>query len=113
MVYFGVEDTAAAMQLGLEAAEEVSKAFIQPIKLEFEKVGRVVGEGAEVGASQLTRSCLQSGAGGWRWAVNGACLPAAPLPASTQPSAITLRLTPLAPSPPQVYNPYLLISKKR
>ena len=39
MVYFGVEDTATAMQLGLEAAEEVSKAFIKPIKLEFEKVG--------------------------------------------------------------------------
>ncbi|PRW18348.1 DNA polymerase delta catalytic subunit [Chlorella sorokiniana] len=38
MVYFGVEDTATAMQLGLEAAEEVSKAFIKPIKLEFEKV---------------------------------------------------------------------------
>lgn len=38
MVYFGVDDTAAAMQLGLEAAEEVSKAFIKPIKLEFEKV---------------------------------------------------------------------------
>nr|BAE48221.1 DNA polymerase delta subunit [Chlorella sorokiniana] len=38
MVYFGVDDVAAAMQLGLEAAAEVSKAFIKPIKLEFEKV---------------------------------------------------------------------------
>lgn len=38
-MYFGVDDVAAAMQLGLEAAAEVSKAFIKPIKLEFEKVG--------------------------------------------------------------------------
>ena len=47
MVYFGVDDTATAMKLGEEAAEEVSKAFIKPIKLEFEKVSRVgVGVGA-------------------------------------------------------------------
>ncbi|KAL4435029.1 hypothetical protein ABPG77_003854 [Micractinium sp. CCAP 211/92] len=38
MVYFGVDDVATAMKLGEEAAAEVSKAFIQPIKLEFEKV---------------------------------------------------------------------------
>ncbi|PSC71316.1 DNA polymerase delta catalytic subunit [Micractinium conductrix] len=38
MINFGVEDNATAMQLGLEAAEEVSKAFIKPIKLEFEKI---------------------------------------------------------------------------
>ena len=38
MVHFGVEDVATAMRLGEEAAGEVSKAFIKPIKLEFEKV---------------------------------------------------------------------------
>jgi DNA polymerase delta subunit 1 len=38
MVLFGVEDTAKAMDLGREAAEEVSATFIKPIKLEFEKV---------------------------------------------------------------------------
>ena len=38
MVCFGVDDVKAAMDLGLEAAAEVSKAFVKPIKLEFEKV---------------------------------------------------------------------------
>jgi DNA polymerase delta subunit 1 len=52
MVSFGVEDTGEAMRLGLEAAEEVSKAFIQPIKLEFEKVGRLAVAGCLPG-SQL------------------------------------------------------------
>lgn len=45
MVYFGVDDVATAMKLGEEAAAEVSKAFIQPIKLEFEKVGCPPGGG--------------------------------------------------------------------
>jgi hypothetical protein len=53
MVYFGVDDTATAMKLGEEAAEEVSKAFIKPIKLEFEKVSRV-GAGALEGTLQGT-----------------------------------------------------------
>jgi len=53
MVYFGVEDTATAMQLGLEAAEEVSKAFIKPIKLEFEKVGGRVQAGMRCTATEL------------------------------------------------------------
>ena len=39
MVCFGCDDVKTAMELGLEAAEEVSKAFIKPIRLEFEKVG--------------------------------------------------------------------------
>ena len=38
MVLFGTEDRAEAMRLGLQAATEVSKLFIKPIKLEFEKV---------------------------------------------------------------------------
>jgi DNA polymerase delta subunit 1 len=38
MVKFGTEDRAEAMRLGKIAAEEVSKKFIKPIKLEFEKI---------------------------------------------------------------------------
>ncbi|CAO4379261.1 unnamed protein product [Caenorhabditis nigoni] len=38
MVKFGVENVAQAMEIGLEAAKEVSKIFTPPIKLEFEKV---------------------------------------------------------------------------
>lgn len=38
MVKFGTSDIAKAMVLGKEAAEFVSKHFISPIKLEFEKV---------------------------------------------------------------------------
>jgi hypothetical protein len=37
MVHFRVADTAEAMRLGKEAAAAVSKAFPNPIKLEFEK----------------------------------------------------------------------------
>ena len=39
MVHFKVPGVARAMELGREAAEFVSKTFIKPIKLEFEKVG--------------------------------------------------------------------------
>ena len=38
MVHFKVPQVARAMELGREAAEFVSKTFIKPIKLEFEKV---------------------------------------------------------------------------
>ena len=38
MVKFGTKDRAEAMRLGKEAAELVSKEFIAPIKLEFEKI---------------------------------------------------------------------------
>lgn len=38
MVKFGVESVAEAMDLGREAAASVSKQFVSPIKLEFEKV---------------------------------------------------------------------------
>ena len=38
MVHFKVPDNARAMALGKEAAEYVSKTFVSPIKLEFEKV---------------------------------------------------------------------------
>ena len=38
MVHFKVPSIARAMELGREAAEFVSKTFIKPIKLEFEKV---------------------------------------------------------------------------
>ena len=38
MVNFRVKDIARAMELGREAAAFVSKTFIKPIKLEFEKV---------------------------------------------------------------------------
>lgn len=38
MVKFGVETIAEAMKLGQEAADKITKTFINPIKLEFEKV---------------------------------------------------------------------------
>lgn len=38
MVKFGVDTVAEAMELGQHAAAEVSKKFIRPISLEFEKV---------------------------------------------------------------------------
>ncbi|CCU75143.1 DNA polymerase delta catalytic subunit [Blumeria hordei DH14] len=38
MVKFGVKDLPSAMKLGEEAAQHVSSKFINPIKLEFEKV---------------------------------------------------------------------------
>lgn len=38
MVKFGVKTLEAAMEMGREAAELVSKKFVSPIKLEFEKV---------------------------------------------------------------------------
>ncbi|DBB04055.1 TPA: DNA polymerase delta catalytic subunit [Trebouxia sp. C0004] len=38
MVHFKVPDVARAMELGREAADFVSKTFVKPIKLEFEKV---------------------------------------------------------------------------
>lgn len=38
MVKFGTADIGKAMELGKEAAAFVSKEFISPIKLEFEKV---------------------------------------------------------------------------
>jgi DNA polymerase delta subunit 1 len=38
MVRFGVDDLARSMELGKEAAKEVSKLFPPPVKLEFEKV---------------------------------------------------------------------------
>jgi len=38
MCKFGVKTVAEAMKLGKIAAESVSKKFMDPIKLEFEKV---------------------------------------------------------------------------
>jgi DNA polymerase delta subunit 1 len=38
MVKFGVSDLAASMEMGKEAARDVSKLFPPPVKLEFEKV---------------------------------------------------------------------------
>lgn len=38
MVKFGTADLAASMALGREAAEYVTKFFVKPINLEFEKV---------------------------------------------------------------------------
>lgn len=38
MVNFRVKNIARAMELGREAAEYVSKTFVKPIRLEFEKV---------------------------------------------------------------------------
>ena len=38
MVKFGADNVKEAMRLGSEAAIKVSKQFISPIKLEFEKV---------------------------------------------------------------------------
>ncbi|KAH7318613.1 DNA polymerase delta, catalytic subunit [Stachybotrys elegans] len=38
MIKFGTEDLAEAMKMGQEAAQFVSSQFLQPIKLEFEKV---------------------------------------------------------------------------
>ena len=41
MVKFGVDTVAEAMELGKEAAELVTKDFVKPINLEFEKVLRL------------------------------------------------------------------------
>ena len=38
MVKFGTSDAGVAMTLGKEAADEVSKLFPPPVKLEFEKI---------------------------------------------------------------------------
>lgn len=38
MVKFGVKDVKTAMELGQEAAVDVTKLFPPPVKLEFEKV---------------------------------------------------------------------------
>jgi DNA polymerase delta subunit 1 len=38
MVNFGIESLAEVMRLGKEAADSISKHFLKPIKLEFEKV---------------------------------------------------------------------------
>ena len=38
MVKFGPDNVPDSMELGKEAAEYVSKHFVSPIKLEFEKV---------------------------------------------------------------------------
>ena len=38
MIKFGTADLGESMRLGEEAAEYVTKSFIKPIKLEFEKV---------------------------------------------------------------------------
>lgn len=38
MVKFGVKTVEEAMELGKQAAEKISKTFLPPIKLEFEKV---------------------------------------------------------------------------
>jgi DNA polymerase delta subunit 1 len=38
MVKFGVTDLPTAMELGKEAADFVTRTFVNPIKLEFEKV---------------------------------------------------------------------------
>lgn len=38
MVNFGVETVAQAMELGQHAAQNVSQQFVNPIRLEFEKV---------------------------------------------------------------------------
>lgn len=38
MVKFGVKTVEEAMKLGKEAADLISKTFLTPIKLEFEKV---------------------------------------------------------------------------
>ena len=38
MIKFGLDDIEESMKLGRKAAEMVSKTFISPIRLEFEKV---------------------------------------------------------------------------
>ncbi len=45
MVHFRVKDIGRAMELGREAAEFVSKTFVKPIKLEFEKVSSCTQSG--------------------------------------------------------------------
>ena len=42
MVRFGLETVAESMELGREAATYVSSHFINPIKLEFEKVHSLI-----------------------------------------------------------------------
>eukprot|EP00940_MAST-03C_sp_MAST-3C-sp2_P000851 g851.t1 len=38
MIKFGIEDVGETMELGKKAAVEITKIFVQPVKLEFEKV---------------------------------------------------------------------------
>lgn len=44
MCKFGVDTVQEAMKLGKEAAEHISTKFINPIKLEFEKVRELLFE---------------------------------------------------------------------
>lgn len=64
MVKFGVKTLEEAMKLGQEAAEYVSAKFIQPIKLEFEKVKqnftKVIGTTLQWATFLLTLSFLYS-----------------------------------------------------
>ena len=55
MVKFGVPTVKEAMDLGKEAAEFVSEKFVQPIKLEFEKVILI----RNVLFGKHVRKCLQ------------------------------------------------------
>ena len=43
MVRFGLDTVTESMEIGREAAEYISGHFVQPIKLEFEKVQFYVG----------------------------------------------------------------------
>lgn len=59
MVKFGADNVKEAMRLGSEAAIKVSKKFISPIKLEFEKVsvhGRVDRAGTRAHVHSRTRT---------------------------------------------------------
>ena len=74
-----VASTERAMELGKEAAEYVSKTFVKPIKLEFEKVcsARSAGLGFRILVGRSLRLCRSSsyavsrhpGRRGWRAAI--------------------------------------------
>jgi DNA polymerase delta subunit 1 len=89
MVNFRVKDIAKAMKLGREAAEYVSKTFVKPIKLEFEKVGSINNNG-------IAKQALI-------WAE----------PRSLHQSGDMVAFLTSACDNTQVYKPYLLINKKR
>ena len=103
MVHFRVADTARAMELGKQAAEYVSATFVRPIKLEFEKVTPRLPPATK----RVSLICNQRYASHQEsWARRTGC----PFIALLN-NGIPLNMPCLLST--QVYNPYLLINKKR
>lgn len=60
MVKFGADNVKEAMRLGSEAAIKVSKKFISPIKLEFEKVSVDAQRGSRSLAHARTQRTMRA-----------------------------------------------------